>query len=89
MWEAIKWYDSKGFEEFSFGKTEPDNEGLRRFKNGWSVRELKSHTYRFDLQGNKFLKFSTQTSGFHNKIFNKLPLPVLEIFGSLAYRHFA
>ncbi|MGA8262921.1 MAG: peptidoglycan bridge formation glycyltransferase FemA/FemB family protein [Ignavibacteriaceae bacterium] len=89
MWEAIKWYNSKGFVEFSFGKTEPDNEGLRRFKNGWSVRELESHTYKFDLYENKFLKFSTQTSGFHNKIFNKLPLSVLEIFGSFAYRHFA
>lgn len=89
MWEAIKLYNSRGFEEFSFGKTEPDNEGLRRFKNGWSVRELESHTYRFDLQKDKFLKFSTQTSGFHNKIFSKLPLPILETFGSLAYRHFA
>ncbi len=89
MWEAIKWYNGKGYSEFSFGKTEPENEGLRRFKNGWGVRELESHTYRFDLQENRFLKFSTQTSGFHNKIFNNLPLSVLEIFGSLAYRHFA
>ncbi|HKI77818.1 MAG TPA: peptidoglycan bridge formation glycyltransferase FemA/FemB family protein [Ignavibacteriaceae bacterium] len=89
MWEAIKWYNSNGYSEFSFGKTEPDNEGLRRFKNGWSVRELESHTYRFGIPENKFLKFSTQTSGFHNKIFNNLPLPVLEMFGSFAYRHFA
>lgn len=89
MWEAIKWYNSNGYKEFSFGKTEPDNDGLRRFKNGWSVREVESHTYRFGLSENKFLKFSTQTSGFHNKIFNSLPLSVLEIFGSLAYRHFA
>lgn len=89
MWEAIKFYNSIGYKEFSFGKTEPDNEGLRRFKKGWGVRENKSYTYRFDLKGNKFLKFSTQTSGFHNKIFNNLPLSVLELFGSLAYRHFA
>jgi Acetyltransferase (GNAT) domain len=89
MWEAIKFYNSRDFKEFSFGKTEPDNEGLRRFKNGWGVREIESYTYRFDLKGNRFLKFSTQTSGFHNKIFNNLPLSVLELFGSLAYRHFA
>ncbi len=89
MWEAIKLYNSNGYSEFSFGKTEPNNEGLRRFKNGWSVRELESHTYRFGLNENEFLKFSTQTSGFHNKIFNSLPLSILEMFGSLAYRHFA
>lgn len=89
MWEAIRWYNSRGYKEFSFGKTEPDNEGLRRFKKGWAVRELESHNYRFDLQENRFLKFSTQTSGFHNKIFNRIPLSLLEIFGSLAYRHFA
>lgn len=89
MWEAIKWYNAKGYSEFSFGKTEPENEGLRRFKNGWGVRELESHTYRFGLPENQFLKFSTQTSGFHNKIFSSLPISVLETFGALAYRHFA
>ena len=89
MWEAIKWYNSTGYKEFSFGKTEPDNEGLRRFKNGWAVREHELRSYRFDLRNDRFLNFSSQTIGLHNKVFNSLPLPMLEILGSLMYRHVA
>ena len=89
MWEAIRWYNSNGYSEFSFGKTETDNEGLRRFKNGWAVRELELRSYRFDLRKERFLNFSTQTYGLHNRVFNNLPLPVLEILGSLVYRHVA
>lgn len=88
MWEAVKYYNSNKYTEFSFGKTEPDNEGLRRFKNGWSPQEIGSYSYRYNLTEDKFLNFSTQTSGFHNKIFENLPLPVLNMFGSLAYKHF-
>ncbi|MGB5847992.1 MAG: peptidoglycan bridge formation glycyltransferase FemA/FemB family protein, partial [Ignavibacteriaceae bacterium] len=39
MWEAIKYYSAKGFKSFSFGRTEPDNEGLRKFKLGWGTTE--------------------------------------------------
>ncbi len=88
MWEAIKNCVSKGYKSFYFGRTEPDNEGLRRFKLGWGTEESKLNTYRYDLKKRNFVPVRTKTSGIHNKIFNKAPLPLLKFFGSMIYRHF-
>lgn len=88
MWEAIKHYNSHGFKEFSFGKTEPNNDGLRRFKNGWSPVEIETYNFRYSLAENNFVSFGSQLKGFHNKVFENLPLPVLKICGSMLYKHF-
>ena len=88
MWEAIKYYSAKGFESFCFGRTEPDNEGLRKFKLGWGTTEDVLNTYRYNFTTNNFVSVKTKTAGLHNKIFNKAPLPALKIFGSIFYKHF-
>ena len=88
MWEVIKYYADRGYESFSFGRTEPENDGLRRFKLGFGTHEEELHTYRYDFSERDFLPLKTKTTGLHNKIFNKTPLPILKIFGSIFYRHF-
>jgi lipid II:glycine glycyltransferase (peptidoglycan interpeptide bridge formation enzyme) len=88
MWEAIKYYSAKGFKSFSFGRTEPDNEGLRKFKLGWGTTEEVLNTYRYNFTTNNFVSLKTKTSGLHNKFFNKAPLSALKIFGSIFYKHF-
>lgn len=88
MWEAIKYYSTKGFDSFCFGKTEPDNEGLRKFKLGWGATEEVLNTYRYNFNTNNFVSIKTKTSGAHNKFFNKTPLPALKIFGSIFYKHY-
>jgi len=88
MWEAIKYYSTKGFESFCFGRTEPDNEGLRKFKHGWGATEEVLNTYRYNFTTNNFVSVKTKTAGLHNKLFNKAPLPALKIFGSILYKHF-
>jgi lipid II:glycine glycyltransferase (peptidoglycan interpeptide bridge formation enzyme) len=88
MWDAIKYYSNEGFESFGFGITEPDNEGLRKFKVGWGTKEEVLNTYRYDLAKNIFIPIDTKISGFHNRIFSNTPLPLLKVFGSLTYRHF-
>jgi hypothetical protein len=88
MWEAIKYFTGQGFNEFSFGRTESENVGLRRFKNGWGVKEQIINYYRYDLRKNDFIKTSTNTSEFKNQMFRRIPLPALKIIGSAAYRHF-
>ncbi len=87
MWEAIKYFIDKGFSEFSFGKTEPENTGLRQFKLGWGTKEDKIFTYKYNLAENKFIANPDQTSGIHTKIFSKLPIPLLKLVGALTYRH--
>jgi hypothetical protein len=88
MWEAIKYCASTGFEDFCFGRTEPDNEGLRKFKLGWGTKEEVLNIYRYDFKKDDFVEIQTKTTGLHNKIFNTAPLPLLKVFGSLTYRHF-
>jgi hypothetical protein len=88
MWDAIKYCSKKGFKDFCFGRTEPDNEGLRKFKIGWGTKEEILNIYRYNLKKDDFVKIQTKTTGLHNKIFNTAPLPLLKVLGSLIYRHF-
>jgi CelD/BcsL family acetyltransferase involved in cellulose biosynthesis len=88
MWDAIKYCKNMEYDSFCFGRTEPDNEGLRKFKLGWGTKEEVMNIYKYDLTKNNFISIDTKTSGFHNKIFSNTPLPLLKIFGSVSYRHF-
>jgi lipid II:glycine glycyltransferase (peptidoglycan interpeptide bridge formation enzyme) len=86
MWEAIKWYEQNGCKYFSFGRTEPDHEGLLQFKRGWGTQEETIHYYKYDLTKDEFVKDSSRIKSFYS-ICQKLPLPVLKLAGHLVYRH--
>ncbi len=52
MWEAINRYADEGYDSFCFGRTDLDNEGLRRFKRGFGAEEYFLDYRRFDLSKN-------------------------------------
>ena len=87
MWEAIRSYRAKGYAGFQFGRTEPQNSGLRQFKTGWGAREYPIHYYKYDLRQNAFVKDALKLTGIHNRIFGNMPMPLLKIAGSMLYRH--
>jgi hypothetical protein len=87
IWEAIRRYRSKGYTNFSFGRTEPENAGLLQFKAGWGAREYPIYYYKYDLRQNAFVKDPLKLKGMHNRIFRSMPMPLLKIAGSLLYRH--
>ena len=87
MWEAIRECLRRGCRRFSFGRTEPDNEGLLQFKMGWGTEEEQVHYYRYDLGKNAFQTRSMGVKGFHNRIFERMPVPVLRLLGSTLYKH--
>lgn len=87
IWEAIEWGCDRGYRSLCFGRTEPDNEGLRQFKTGWGVRERLIKYYRLDLQKGTFIKAPMIINPLYRKIFNKLPIPALNMLGSILYRH--
>lgn len=89
MWEAIKWGCDHGYRTLCFGRTEPDNEGLRQFKAGWGARERFIKYYRYNLQKDIFIKAFEITNPLSKKVFSKLPIPVLNMLGSILYRHMA
>jgi hypothetical protein len=87
MWEAIKWSCDRGYKSFCFGRTEPDNEGLRQFKKGWGAKEYLIKYYKYDIQKDAFVKKSRTINPIYNNIFGKLPPLLLNTLGALLYRH--
>lgn len=88
MWEAIKHSINNKYEEMDFGITESENEGLRIYKNGWGVEESQVYLYKYDLKKDEYVEINTRVTGFHNKIFNKAPIPLLKLFSSIFYKHY-
>lgn len=87
MWEAIQWACNHGYRTLCLGRTEPGNEGLRKFKLGWGAEEHLIRYYRYDLRKEAFIPAPHVVRPLHRRIFGGLPIPVLNALGSLLYRH--
>lgn len=87
MWDAIRKYSDEGFKSFSFGRTELDNEGLRQFKGGWGAEESEIRYVKYALKTEDFIQDSLKTTGWHNRVFSRMPIPALNAVGNLLYRH--
>ena len=83
MWKAIRYYAGKGCKSLCFGRTEPENEGLRRFKLGWGTKETEVTYYRFDLASGAYVTEHDSVSPGRRDMLSKLPLPALKMIGSL------
>ncbi len=86
MWEAIKLYAQKGCKSFSFGRTEPEHKGLLQFKRGWGVKEEIINYYKYDFAKDAFVRDHHKLKTSYN-FFKKLPIPLLNLTGSLLYKH--
>lgn len=89
MWQAIQHYAKEGFDRLDFGRTSLGNDGLRKFKLGWGTREEPLEYVRFDFRSGNFVTARDKATGWHNRIFQSLPLPLSRLAGSLLYRHIA
>jgi lipid II:glycine glycyltransferase (peptidoglycan interpeptide bridge formation enzyme) len=87
MWEAVKRYAGQGVRSLCFGRTEPENEGLRQFKTGWGTDESIINYYRYDLAVGAFVPGPKAVSARANHIFSRMPIPALKAIGGLLYRH--
>jgi hypothetical protein len=87
MWEAIKRYAQDGYKSLCFGRTEPENQGLIQFKSGWGTTEQQINYYRYDFKKEAFVSGISKVTGFHNKIFRRMPNPLLKTIGSVLYKH--
>jgi GNAT acetyltransferase-like protein len=89
MWEAIKHYVAKGVKTINFGRTSLGNEGLRRYKLGWKTEEYPINYYKFDFRKNAFTTDTDESSGWHNRVFRKLPVFASRMIGDVLYKHWA
>ena len=87
MWTAIQWFSRNEYKRLSLGRTEPDNEGLKRFKKGWGTDERMIKYYKYDLLKGAFVHDRFQLSEGHKKILRNLPPLLLRTAGTLLYRH--
>jgi hypothetical protein len=87
MWQGIEFLTRNGAEMLHFGRTECENDGLRRFKLSWDTKEETIDYFRVDPSGRGRLVPAPSSSGFHKKIFGRLPLIINRLAGSLIYPH--
>ncbi len=69
------------------GRTEPGNDGLRQFKRGWGTEEHPIHYFRYDLRQSAYVAGKQRGEPRYTGIFRATPAPVLNVIGSLFYRH--
>ncbi len=88
MWQGIQFLAHNGAEKLHFGRTEQENEGLRRFKLSWNTQEETIDYFRVDPSGRQCLAPArSHDSGLHKKVFGRLPLMFNRLAGSMIYPH--
>jgi hypothetical protein len=87
MWQGIQLLARTGVEKLHFGRTDCENDGLRRYKLSWGTKEEAIDYFRVDPSGRKCLLPAPSDFGFHKKIFSRLPLPFNRLAGSIIYPH--
>jgi hypothetical protein len=89
MWAAIKEYVRRGAKHLDLGRTSIGNEGLRKFKLGWGAEEHKIEYVKFDMRKNEFVTDVDETSGWHTRIFRRMPGFLSRAAGAVLYKHWA
>jgi hypothetical protein len=89
LWEGIKWFARHGFARLHFGRTSMANEGLRKYKLGWGVREAVIEYVKYGRSQGGFVTAKDEATGWHNRIFRMLPDPASRLIGTALYRHMA
>jgi len=87
MWQGIQFLARAGVEKLHFGRTDCENDGLRRFKLSWDTQEETIDYFRIDPSGGHCLGPARRDSGFHKRVFGRLPLVFNRLAGSLIYPH--
>ena len=89
MWQAIAWHARRGFRSLDFGRTSLGNEGLRRFKLGWGTKEHSVDYVKFDRRSSSFVISIDESSGWHSRLFRRMPASLSQLFGAMLYKHVA
>jgi hypothetical protein len=87
MWQGIQLLARTGVEKLQFGRTDCENDGLRRFKLSWDTQEETIDYFRVDPSGRQCLTPPRHDSGLHKRIFGRLPLVFNRLAGSIIYPH--
>jgi len=87
MSEGIKNLADAGAEILHFGRTEKENEGLRRFKLSWGATEEEIRYARFEMGSGSWKVAHSTGSGLHKYVFRALPTSLNRLAGAMIYPH--
>jgi Acetyltransferase (GNAT) domain len=87
MWQGIQLLARTGVEKLHFGRTDCENDGLRRFKLSWDTQEETIDYFRVDPSGRQCLPPIRRNGGLHKRVFGRLPLIFNRLAGSILYPH--
>jgi hypothetical protein len=87
MWAAMNHCAERGLATLNLGRTSLSNEGLRRFKLGLGADEEKICYAKYDFAAKQFVKDVDRVEGWFNRVFARLPLPMLRLSGAVLYPH--
>ncbi len=86
--DAIRWACTKGFWRYSFGRTDCDNEGLRRFKRKWGAAEKDLVYMELPPPDDGSRSGRTRNMAYRLKpVLKRLPMSVLKQIGKKFYAH--
>lgn len=86
LWQGIRRCAERGFSSLDLGRTSLDNDGLRRFKLGLGGEECLIHYVRQDFRLGRVVVTPDRASGWHSRIFRRLPPPLSRLIGNFLYR---
>jgi CelD/BcsL family acetyltransferase involved in cellulose biosynthesis len=87
MWSGIRECAARGCAQLHFGRTSLANEGLRRFKLSFGTREEKIKYSKYDLRARRFVADVDRAETWANRLFGRLPQPLLRLAGRMIYPH--
>ena len=87
MWGAIVEAKAKNLTVFDFGRTDLHDEGLLQFKERFGAVPAPLAYYRVSNKEHLTAAMRVPDGRAVRKLFRKLPVPILEMFGRILYRH--
>ena len=87
MFEAIRYLAEGGAETLHFGRTERENQGLRRFKLSWGTTEEEMSYARFEMASASWKRWHDSRSTLHQHVFRALPASLNRLAGAIIYPH--
>lgn len=87
-WKAIEWGCTSGYRYFDFGRTEPGNESLLKFKSKWGTDNYKIPYYYYPLKPDLIsLSRSSLKANLITGLWKRMPVPLLKLFGPYLLKH--
>jgi hypothetical protein len=87
MYEGIKRLAECGAKTLHFGRTDKQNEGLRRFKLSWGTTEEEIPYARFETPSDSWKNSRDRNRTFYKRVFRALPASLNRVAGAIIYPH--